>query len=87
MSANNILTEVRGLDAVEQVKAWNDRHYVTLAAVRGSRANADLRAKIWLKGAVLTIESAKGYHSDAYIAQKSALISAVEQAGGTVRTI
>lgn len=75
------------LPEVETVKAWNDRHYINLTAARGSRANADLRTKLWIKGDVLTIEQGKGYHSDAYIAAKGALIAAVEAAGGTIRTI
>jgi hypothetical protein len=75
------------LPEVERVSAWNDRHYINIAAARGSRANADLRTKMWVKGSVLTIETGKGYHSDAYIAAKAAIIAAVQAAGGTVREI
>jgi hypothetical protein len=83
----SVLSAIQSLDGVEQVKAWNDRHYITLAAAKGSRANADLRTKIWLKGSLLTIERGKGYNSDAFIAAKSALVEATQAAGGTVREI
>lgn len=83
----DMIAALTALAEVETVKAWKDRHYVTLAAAKGSRANADLRTKLWLKGAVLTIETGKGYHSDAYIAAKQAVIAAVTAAGGTVREI
>jgi hypothetical protein len=73
------------LPEVEKVSAWNDRHYVNLAAARGSRANADLRTRIWLKGDVLTIEAGKGYHSDAFAAAKQAVIDAAAAAGATIR--
>lgn len=82
-----ILAAVSALALVERVADWNGRHYINLAAARGSRANADLRTKIWLKGTVLTIETGKGYHSDAYIAAKADLVAAVEAAGATVRSI
>ena len=83
----NLTDTISALPAVEAVKPWNDRAYVTLAAARGSRANADLRTKMWIKGTVLTIESGKGYHSEAYIAAKYAVIEAVQAAGGTVREV
>ena len=82
-----IIDTIKSVAAVEQVKAWNDRHYITLTAARGSRANADLRTKIWLKGDTLTIEAGKGYHSEAWIAGKYELVDAVKAAGGTVREI
>jgi len=83
----DILKTVTDHAAVETIKAWSDRHYLTLVAARGSRANADLRTNLWLRGDVLTIESGKGYHSDAYLAAKHALIDAVQAAGGTVREL
>lgn len=82
-----IITTISAMPEVEQVKGWNDRHYITLAAARGSRANADLRTKLWIKGTVLTIETGKGYHSEAYIAAKHNLIAAVTAAGGSIREI
>lgn len=82
-----ILDTIKSLPAVESVKAWNDRHYISFFATKGSRANADLRTKIWVKGDLLTIESGKGYHSDAWIAAKYALVEAVEAAGGKVREV
>lgn len=75
------------LPEVGRVSAWNDRHYVTLAAARGSRANADIRTKMWVKGSVLTIETGKGYHSEAFVAAKHTVIAAVQAAGGTVREV
>lgn len=75
------------LPEIEAVRPWNDRHYLNIAAARGSRANADLRTKMWIKGSVLTIETGKGYHSDAYIAAKHAIIAAVQAAGGSVREV
>lgn len=80
-----LIQTVTDLTCVDRVAAWNDRHYITLTAARGSRANADLRTKMWIKGTVLTIETGRGYHSDAYIAEKRALIDAVVAAGGSVR--
>lgn len=83
----DIITSLTEMPEVERISPWNDRHYVNLAAARGSRANADLRTKMWIKGNVLTIEAGKGYHSDAYISAKAAVIAAVEAAGGAVREI
>lgn len=77
---------LRDLACVEQAKPWNDRVYVTLAGV-SRHHNADLRTKIWARGDVLTIEEGKGYHSDAWIASKYALLDAVRAAGCTVREI
>lgn len=82
-----IIEIIKDLTQVERVAAWQDRHYITLAAVRSSHAKADRLTKIWTKGDVLTIETGKGYHSDAYIAEKYALIEAVKAAGGSVREI
>lgn len=82
-----ILDTIKPLPAIERINAWNDRTYITLAAVRGSRANADLRTKIWLKGDVLTIERAKGYYSSEFGAQESQLVAAVKAAGGIVREV
>lgn len=82
-----IIDTIKALPAVERIAPWKDRVYVTLAAARGSRARADVQTKIWIKGDVLTIEASKGYHSDAYIAEKYQVIEAVEAAGGTVRQI
>lgn len=82
-----ILDVIKTVAAVEQVKQWQDRYYVNLTAARGSRANADLRTKIWAKGDILTIESGKGYHSDAYISGKHELIEAVKAAGYAVREV
>lgn len=82
-----LIAVLKTIPEIEQIKAWNDRAYLTLAAVRGSRANADLRTKMWIKGDTLTIETGKGYHSDAYIAAKHKIIEAVEAAGGKVREI
>lgn len=76
-----IVSEISG---VERVAPWNGRHYINLDAARGSRANADLRTKMWIKDDVLTIESGKGYHSEAFIAAKYAVIEAVQAAGGKV---
>ena len=84
--SNRIAAEVAKLAEVAKVSEWNGRYYVNLEAARGSRANADLKSKLWIKGDMLTIETAKGYHSDAYIAAKDAVIAAVEAAGGSVRT-
>ncbi len=85
--SETIIKAISAMPEVEQVRAWNDRHYINLAAARGSRANADLRTKIWIKGSALTIETGKGYHSDAYIAAKAALTDLVKAAGGTIREI
>lgn len=82
-----IIDTIKSLPIVERTSEWKDRHYVTMTAARGSRANADLRTKIWIKGDVLTIESAKGYHSDQYISDKHSLIETVKAAGGSVREI
>lgn len=84
---NQIAAIVAKVEGVEAVKPWNDRHYINLSAARGSRANADLKTKLWIKDGVLTIEQGKGYHSDAYITAKHAVIEAVKAAGGTVREI
>lgn len=83
----SILTALKALPVVAQAKAWNDRTYITLAGAQGSRSNADLRVKIWIKGDTLTIEAAKGYHSDAFIADKHALLDAARAAGATIREI
>lgn len=82
---NTILSTISALPAVERVAEWKDRHYITLAAAKFSRANADLRTKIWLRGDVLTVETGKGYHSDAFSAAKDALLTAARDAGATVR--
>lgn len=82
-----IIETIKQLPEVEQISEWRDRHYVNLAAARGSRANADLRTKIWLKGDMLTIERGKGYYSDAFLAAERALTAAVAAAGGSVREI
>lgn len=82
-----IIDTITNLEVVENCKAWNDRHYINLMAARGSRANADLRTKLWIKGNVLTIETGKGYHSDAYLAEKRVLTDAIVAAGGTIREI
>lgn len=84
---NTIITAVTALDVVERVSTWKDRHYVNLAAARGSRGGADQRTKIWVKGSVLTIERGKGYHSSAWISEESTLVEAVKAAGGTVREV
>jgi hypothetical protein len=83
----DIIDSIKTLPIIERTSEWKDRHYVTMTAARGSRSNADLKAKLWIKGDVLTIESAKGYHSDQFIADKHALIEAVKAAGGSVREI
>lgn len=82
-----IANTIKTLAAVDRTNDWNGRTYITLAAVRGSRANADLRTKVWAKGDVLTIERGKGYHSSEFAAQENALVEAVKAAGGTVREI
>jgi hypothetical protein len=86
-AAQAILNMVSEMSTVEQVRVWNDRHYITLAASIGSAAKADKGVKLWLKGTRLTIESAKGYHSDAWIEAKTALVDAVRAAGGEVREV
>lgn len=83
----DLLQIISALPQVERVSPWKDRHYITLASAKGSRARSDLNTKIWAKGDVLTIETAKGVSSDAWIADKYALIEAVEAAGGKVRAI
>jgi hypothetical protein len=83
----NLIETIKALPEVAKINEWKDRYYITLEAARGSRANADLSTKVWLKGSVLTFEGGKGYHSDAYTAAKYALIAAVEAAGGTARNI
>ena len=80
-----LIETLTALPEVETVSPWKDRHYINLAASRGSRANADLRTKIWIKGTVLTIEEGKGYHSDAWLAARKVLIAAATAAGGTVQ--
>lgn len=82
-----IIDTIKSFPAVERIAPWKDRTYITLAAVRGSRANADLRTKIWLKGDVLTIERGKGYHSTEFGAQENQIVEAVKSAGGTVREV
>ena len=84
---NAIVTKIAALATVAKVAAWNDRHYINLEAARGSRANADLRTKIWIKANILTIEQGKGYHSDAYIAAMGEIEALVVAEGGSVRTI
>lgn len=84
---STILDTIKALDVVASTNEFHGRVYINLAAARGSRANADLRTKLWVKGDVLTIEGGKGYHSDAYIAAKYALTDAVVAAGGTVRDL
>jgi hypothetical protein len=86
-AAQAILNMVREMPAVERVSAWNDRHYITLTASVGSRYKADKGVKLWLKGTRLTIESAKGYHSDAFSEARDALADAVRAAGGEVREV
>jgi hypothetical protein len=76
---------IRAHEAVERVSPWRDRVYVTLRASRGSRYGADGSTKLWLRGDVLTIETGKGYHSDAFVAAKHAVMAAVVAAGGSVR--
>ena len=83
----DLLAIIAQVPGVEAVRPWQDRHYINLAAARGSRANADLRTKLWVKGSVLTIEFGKGYFSDAWKAQKASLVAAVTAAGGTVREV
>lgn len=82
-----ITETIKQMPEVERISEWNGRLYITLAAARGSKFNADLRSKIWIKGDALTIERGKGYHSDAYTAAKEAVIATVAAAGGTVREI
>lgn len=79
-------TEIAKLPCVAKVAAWNDRYYVTLANVSRS-AKGDNATKIWLKGDVLTIEAGKGYNSDAWIADKYALVDAAKALGVTVREV
>jgi hypothetical protein len=85
--SNPIAAKIAKLAEVAKVSEWNGRYYINLEAARGSRANADLKSKLWIKGDVLTIETAKGYHSDAYIAAKHAIIAIVESAGGSIRAL
>jgi hypothetical protein len=87
MTNSTTLEAVKSLPIVAKIAAWNDRHYVTLEATFGSRANADLRTKIWIKGETLTIERGKGCNSDAWIAAKYALVDAAQAAGATVREV
>lgn len=82
-----ITETIKKMPEIERVSEWNDRLYITLAAARGSKFNADLRTKIWLKGDTLTIERGKGYHSDAYTTAKEAVIATVTAVGGSVREI
>lgn len=84
---NPLVEAAKSVQGVEKVSEWKDRHYVNLAASYGSRANGDLRTKLWIKGDVLTIEIGKGYTSDEFRAQMHALEAAVAQAGGTVRRV
>lgn len=83
----NALAAITALPEVAKINEWKDRHYITLTAVQGSRANADRLTKIWIKDDVVTFENGKGYHSDEFIAAKHILIDAVTAAGGTVRNI
>lgn len=78
-----IIDTIKTLAGVERVSEWRDRTYITLTI--NPKFNADRLSKLWLKGNVLTVETGKGYHSDAYIAAKHAVIDAVKAAGGSVR--
>lgn len=80
-----VIAAIAALPEVERVSPWKDRHYINLVASRGSHANADLRSKLWVKGNVLVYEAGKGYHSDAYLAAKRAVIAAAAAAGATVQ--
>jgi len=71
---------IAGLDCVARVSEWKDRSYLTLTGVSRS-SKADTTTKIWVKGTVLTIETGKGYHSDEFIASKSALVDSAIGAG------
>jgi hypothetical protein len=81
---SHLQDQIAKLDCVERAAPWKDRLYLTLAAVRGSRHNADLRTKIWLRADTLTIEIGKGYNSDAFIAQLAQIEAVVTDNSGKV---
>lgn len=66
--------------AVAKVAAWNDRHYVNLEGF-STRAAGDRSTKIWIKGAVLTIEAGKGNNSPDFLASLETLKSDLVAAG------
>ena len=78
---------VKALETVAgtTVRAWQDRYYVNFDAARGSRANGDLRTKVWIKGDTLTVELGKGYTSDTFNAALNAVTAAARSVGATVR--
>lgn len=82
---NAIIAAISEVGAVERVAEWSGRYYVSIAGARTSRAKADNTTKIWIKGSTLTVDGGrKGYHSEAFIEARDAVVAAALTAGATV---
>lgn len=76
---NSAIEQIKSLDAVTSVNAWNDRFYINLANTSKS-SKGDSR-KIWIKGDTLTLESYKGYMSEGAIESLGNLEKFCEEIG------
>jgi hypothetical protein len=83
---NPILKAISALRCVDQIMRWEDRRYIRLRSVRNTKANADLRAKIYVIRTVLHIDNGAPdiHHSRQFLAEKEQVMDAALKAGGTV---